>query len=106
VGQPDTSPGAEGQAPQPQKTASAATWSDDDLFDGTPLAEVRWFAEARLLLNEALEKVLPQARGAAQRQTERQVEALARQEGLTEITAELVGLVLGGMASISVDDSP
>jgi hypothetical protein len=78
---------------------------DDDLFDTTPSVQLRWHAEARLLLNEALVKVPPQERRAAQRRGERQIELLARQQGVIEVTAELVGLALGGMSPTSADDA-
>jgi hypothetical protein len=105
VGHPEKSPGADGPAPETHKPSSASAWSDDGLFDSTSSGELRWYAEARLLLNEAREKVLPEARASAQRQAERQVESLARQQGLSEITAELVGLALGGMSPVNVDDT-
>ena len=43
-------------------------------------------------------------RGPAHRQAEQQIEALAREWGVQEISAELVGLALGGMSASMGDE--
>lgn len=73
---------------------------DDDLFSTTPVPQVRWLAEARALLNEALEKTPPHVRGSANHRMQDQIESLARQQGIFEVTAELVGLFMGGMSAL------
>ncbi len=105
MGQAHQHPGGDEPFEQGQVSTRGLAWNDeDDLFGGPDDGPLCWLAEARVLLTEALEKTPSRERGAAHRRAHQQVEAVARRLGATEITAELVGLALGGMSVTTLDD--